>query len=265
MERLLLLRLEAIGCAAEAHLNGLPVLRVGAPGGCGVIPVHEYTCGGANRLELVVAPRMVAGGPSSEPRIATAGMRARLQLGLAHQGQAVTDPNAHVLANKDWAPADGDSYEAPLELGVDVDLPVSFPRWRWLDAPPVPENASIDRLVLEFVQRLAVDFARGDPERYLAAARLRFDELAVAYQRGAAGLVQQFRDHLQALYAAKSLVIAVPTAADLKLRRVADGRLVECLGPMGETALRTAPGPDGAVCAWPLRLAVVENRIYVLR
>ncbi len=265
MERLLFLRLEATGCAVESLVNGLPVARLGAQGGRIALAVHEYTLARSNRLALVIAPHVGAGTPPSEPRVAVAGMRARLQLALAHQGQAVTDPNARVLATQDWAPAEGDAFEAPLALGFDVDLPLTFPRWRWLDAPPVPDDPEMRRAILEFVQQLAVDFGRGDPERYLAAARLRFEELAIAYQCTAASLIQRFRDQLQALYAAKALVIVPPTASDLVLRRVADGRLVECLGPTGETLLRTAPGPDGAAHAWPLRLAVVERRIYVLR
>jgi hypothetical protein len=265
MERLLLLRLEAVGCAAEAQVNDLPVARVAAQGGRHVIAIHEYTLSGDNRLTLVVAPRVNADAPHSEPRIATVGMRAGLALALARQGQAVTDPDVRLLASKEWVPKEGDSFEAPLEIEVDVQLPVSFPRWRWLDAPPVPESAAIDRLAIEFVQRLAVDFARGDPQRYLDAARLRFEELALAYQCGAPSLIQRFRDQLQALYAAKALVIVPPVAAELRMRRVAGARLVECLGANGEAALHTQPAADGSVASWPLRLAVVENQLYVLR
>lgn len=265
MERWLLLRLEATGIGAEAHVNGVPVARVGAGGGRVVISVHEYTLTGSNRLSLVIAPR---GGAQAalptEPRIVTAGQRARLTLALAQEGQAATDANTRVLAAQDWQPKEDESFEAPLELHHEVNLPVTFPRWRWLDAPPVPESPATTRLALEFVQRLAVDFARGDAERYLAAARLRFDELALAYRRTSAELVQQFKDRLQALYAARALVIVPPTAADLQLRRVAQGRLAECVGLNGEPVLRST-APDGSTNAWPLRLALVENKIYVLR
>ena len=264
MERWLLLRLDAAGVAAEALVNGVPVARVGASGGRVVVAVHEYTVSGNNRLSLVIAPRWLATPLPPEPRIAAAGAHARLQLGLVLEGQALSDPNARLLANKEWLPADGDGFDAPLALDHEVALPVTFPRWRWLDAPPVPDNPATLRLALEFVQRLANDFGRGDAERYLTAARLRFDELALAYRRSAADLAQQFRDRLQAMYAAKALVIAPPTAADLQLRRIAEGRLVECVGPTGEPALRSA-APDGGGSVWPLRLALVDNKIYVLR
>jgi hypothetical protein len=264
MERWLLLRLDAVGTAAEALVNGVPVARVGASGGRVVVAVHEYTISGNNRLTLAIAPRPLSTQQPPEPRIASAGMQARLQLALALEGQAVNDPNARVLAAKEWQPADGDAFEAPLALELDVSLPVTFPRWRWFDAPVVPDTAAMSRLALEFVQRVANDFARGDAERYLAAARLRFDELALAYRRSAADLVQQFRERLQQMYAAKALVVTPPTAADLQLRRIADGRLVECLAPTGEPVLRSI-APEGGSSVWPLRLTVVENKIYVLR
>jgi hypothetical protein len=265
MERLLLLRLEAVGCAAEAQVNGLPVARTTAQGGRHVVAVHEYTLGGDNRLALVIGPRMLPGAPASEPCIAMPGMRATLHLALARQGQSVTDPDARLLASKQWLPKEGDAFDAPLELSIDVQLPVTFPRWRWLDAPPVPHSAATDRLAIEFVQRLAVDFARGDPQRYLDAARIRFEELALAYQCAVPDLIQRFRDRLQALYAAKALVIVPPAAAELQMRRVAGARLIECLGADGHAALRTAPAADASVTAWPLRLAVVEDKLYVLR
>jgi hypothetical protein len=263
MERWLMLRLDAVGCAAEALVNGLPVARVGAAGGRVALAVHDYTMSGDNRVGLVIAPRLVGAALPPEPRVATEGMRASVVLALVQPGQAVTDPNARVLARQDWSPAAGDAFDAPLALDATVALPVSFPRWRWLDAPAVPDSAATTRSVIAFVQQLASDFARGDPERYLTAARLRFDELALAYRRAANDLVQQFRDRMQAMYAAKALIVVPPAAGETQLRRVADGRLIECLGTTGEPALRTAPGPHGA--AWPLRVTVVENRIYVLR
>ena len=53
MERLLVLRLEALGCTAEALLNGVPVARVGGAQTVVTLPVHEFTILGSNALELV--------------------------------------------------------------------------------------------------------------------------------------------------------------------------------------------------------------------
>jgi hypothetical protein len=46
---------------------------------------------------------------------------------------------------------------------------------------------------------------------------------------------------------------------------VADGRLLDCLDLAGAAMLRTAPDEQGRSLALPLKLAAVENRLYVLR
>jgi hypothetical protein len=44
------------------------------------------------------------------------------------------------------------------------------------------------------------------------------------------------------------------------------GRLIECLAPLGGPVLRTQNDPaTQANHAWPVRLAMVEGKIYVLR
>ena len=124
----------------------------------------------------------------------------------------------------------------------------------------------MQRQVLEFLQELAIELGQGNPEPMLAAAKLRFEELALAYQRNVADVMQRFRDHLQGLYAAKALKVVPPAAEDVVLRPIVEGRLVECLTPAGGPALRTrneAPGIGDH--AWPVRLALVDARIYVLR
>ena len=78
--------------------------------------------------------------------------------------------------------------------------------------------------------------------------------------------MQRFRDHLQRLYAAKALKLIPPTADELTLRPVHDGRLIDCLTPLGAPALRTQNAdPALGNAAWPIRLAMVEGKIYVLR
>ena len=78
--------------------------------------------------------------------------------------------------------------------------------------------------------------------------------------------MQRFRDHLQGLYAAKALKVVPPTAEEIVLRPVVQGRIVDCLTPQGGPALRTRnEAPALGEHAWPLRLALVEGRIYVLR
>jgi hypothetical protein len=266
MERLLMIELSAAGCAVEAQLNGMPVAALGPSGGNTSLAVHEYTLAGKNQLAIVIAPAPAGASVASQPRIAIGPTWARARLVLVRRGQSPADAETRALGLVEWGAVEGRSYDAPSTHSRDVDLPVSFPRWRWLDAPVLVMNPAVQRQVLEFVQQLAVELGRGNPDPLLAAAKLRFDELALAYQSDPAEAVQRFRDQLQRLYAAKALKIMPPVAADLVLRPVAAGRLIDCLALTGGPALHTLNDEPGlGEHAWPLRLAMVEGRIYVLR
>lgn len=268
MERLMLLQLESGGCSAEVLVNGLPVAALPAAGGRCCLAVHEYILAGRNQVTLVTGTGL-PGQPAPsqpQPRVAVGPTWARARLALVRTGQSPNDANVRMLAAVDWATEEGQSYDAPSSKSVEVELPVNFPRWRWLDAPVITLSAPVQRLILEFLQKLAIELARGNADPLLAAAKLRFDELALAYQHSAADGMQRFRDQLQRLYADKALKIMPPVAEELVLRPVAGGRLIECLNPLGAPVLRTQN--DEATVgnqAWPIRLAMVEGKIYVLR
>jgi hypothetical protein len=114
------------------------------------------------------------------------------------------------------------------------------------------------------VNQLGQEIAAGDFGNFFNATRLRSEELAVAYQRPQEAVTAQLRDRLQALAAARA-VWAEAEAGALVLRRLAGGRLLEILAADGQPALRTEPDETGAVHAFPLRVAAVEGRLYVLR
>lgn len=260
-----MLDLAAAGCAAEAFLNGMPVASVGAAGGSACLAVHEYTLAGRNQLSVVVGA-VGTGRQTPQPRVAVGPTWARARLVLVRQGRSPADADARVLGAVEWAAPEGKAYESPATQARDVNLPVNFPRWRWLDAPPVSLNAAVQRQILEFLQQIAIELGRGNPDPLIAAAKLRFDEIALAYQTDAAAATQRFRDHVQALYAAQALKVVTPNAEDLTLRPLVDGRLVDCLAPTGGPVLQTRnEGPELANHGWPIRIAMVEGRIYVLR
>ncbi|MFZ5525143.1 MAG: hypothetical protein ACOZE7_00605 [Pseudomonadota bacterium] len=268
MERLMMIRLQARGCAAEVQLNGLPLARLGAEGGSVTLPVHEYAAAGRNRLSFTAGPQPLVGeAPPAQPKVGDGSVGVRVVLALCHQGQSPQDPNARVLSQLSWTPGLNETHDWPFSFGQDVELPVSFPRWRWLDAPLITPGPALQRQVLEMLQGLALDLQRGDPDSLLAAARLRTEEVALAYQRAPTAWAQDIRDSIQKLFEARALTIKPPEPDGLLLRLVAGGRLVECLAPDGGPVLRTAPMGDEAATwsAWPLRLAHVEGKLYILR
>lgn len=259
MERLMLAQLQVRGCAAEAWLNGMPIASC-APGqpACN-LPVHEYALAGANRLELVVAPGHASDAVAS------------LALLLPRIGAPADDTQVRSLARLDWtapptdAPADPEAEAARRRTELEVALPINFPRWRWLDAPVIEPDAAIKRQIHAFVAGLAQDLTRGQTAGYLAATRLRNEEIALAYQRDPQQESARLRSRLEQRYASRHLQWPPLPLEALQLRRLAEGRLLECLDAEGRPALRSEPDDEGQTLVLPLRLAMVEGKIYVLR
>lgn len=271
MERLTCLLLESSGEPVEVQVNGVPVASLPAGGGRACVAVNEYLVTGKNRVSLHVAPPPPGQGahdsdPQTEPQLAEQATWARARLLLQRAGRSAGDASAHVLCELQWAVDGGTSFDAPAKVERDADLPVGFRRWRWLDAPVVNVGPNEQRTVLAFVQRLAFDLARGHADSLIAASQLRFEELAHAYQWPVEQPALRMRERLQGLHEAKAKGPVPPKAADLLLRPVAGGRLLECLTPHGTPILAHKSEADGqAVHAWPLRIALAEGKVYVLR
>ena len=267
MERVLLLRLQSQGCMAEATLNGIPLARTPACGGTLTLPVHEYTLAGDNALALTIAPPPLAPGFEQAPpraHLGDADCLASLTLQLARTGQGADAQQPRQLAQLEWVSPVAEVIELPLVLTQTVHLPVSFPRWRWADAPLLPASDSLRPQIAGLLQGMALSLAQGHAEAFIGAAGLRFEELAQAYQRDPVEELARFRAHVQQAHGEQALRPEMPNAHNLLLRSAAGGRLLECLGLDGAPALRTAAG-SGPQRAWPVRVSMIEGRLYVLR
>jgi hypothetical protein len=267
MERLMVIRLVAQGCNAELWLNGLPVASVSPQAPQVVVPVHEAACVGPNRLELVVDAAGQAG-ISSLRRTETAllDMAAQVQLLLPRMGTSIDESKTRTLARMEWTCPRGEALSLPVRRMHDAELPIRLPRWRWLDAPVVAQpSAELKLLAHGFVTGLARDLARGQCESFMAATRLRTEELALAYQRSPESEATRLREWLEQMYASSRLVWQPLAPEEVQLRPLAGGRLLECLGGDGRGALTTVPDEQGNTLVLPLKLSVVEGRFYVLR
>jgi hypothetical protein len=266
MERLLFLRLQVQGCTAEALINDIPMGRAFAPAGVLCLPVHEYLIDGANEITLVIQPDQPGIKPTSPvTQVADGVIGASVRLLLPRVGRIGSDTQARTVAEVAWAAAEGDVYDAPVVVTNSVALPIKFPRWRWLDAPPIGDAESHKPIVAAFLNKIASDLMRGDVEALLKVSRLRLEEIALAYQQPVTELVTRFRSRLQLLYATKGLRLVVPGVQELVLRKCANGRLLECLGAGGSPALWAAPTKDGVSSAWPARLTIINGQCHILR
>jgi hypothetical protein len=269
MERLLVVKLDAVDCEAEVRLNGIPLARVAAARPRAIVPAHEFTMAGNNRLELIIWPRPATTPDKPalppEPRVSDGRRSAHVRILLPRIGSPADEGTARTLAQLDWAPPEREAYQAPVLLSQDITLPVSFPRWRWMDAPVSELTPAMHASALAFIQAVATDLMAGDVDRFVAATRLRTEELALAYQRRPEDETARWRAHLLALHAAKAFKFKELTAEGLVLRPLAGSRLYECLDPEGQPALRTEADAQGTRHGLPLRVTLVEGKVYVLR
>jgi hypothetical protein len=265
MERLMVIKLVGRGCTAEAWFNGLPLARVTPLATEAVVPAHEAALMGLNRLELVVGPDAGASSAAALLQTAPHAMAAQLYLLLPRIDAAVDETQARTLARLEWACAAGEPFSLPARQTHEADLPIRFQRWRWLDAPAVQPTPALTQQAHAFVSGLARDLARGQTDSFMTATRLRTEELAVAYQRSPESEAARLREWLEQMYAVSRLVWQPLMPEEMRLRPLAGGRLLECLGGDGRAALTTVPDKAGDVLALPLKVSVVEGRFYVLR
>ncbi|MEO8310254.1 MAG: hypothetical protein ABI520_03695 [Caldimonas sp.] len=265
MERLMVIKLVSRGCTAEAWFNGLPMARVTPLASDVVVPVHETAVTGLNRVELVVGPDSGAGSAAALLQNAPHAMAVQVHLLLPRIGSAIDPAQARSLVALEWACAAGAPFSLPVRQTQEADLPVRFPRWRWLDAPVVEPTPALTQQAHAFVSGIARDLARGQTDSFMAATRLRTEELALAYQRSPESEAARLRESLEQMYAVSGLAWQPLMPEEMRLRPLAGGRLLECLGGDGRAALTTMPDKAGNIMALPLKLSVVEGRFYVLR
>jgi hypothetical protein len=262
MERLMVIKLVGEACNAEAWLNGLPMARITPLAPRAVVPVHEAALAGSNRLELVVSAEA---GAIAAPEKALVAMAAQVHLLLPRVGHAIDETQARTLARLEWSCAAGDALTLPARRMHETELPIRFPRWRWLDAPVVQPTSAITQQAHAFISGLARDLARGQTDSFITATRLRTEELALAYQRSPESETIRLREWLDQMYASSRLVWQNLVPEEMKLRPLAAGRLLECLGGNDHAALTTMPDKAGNSLALPMKLSLVEGRFYVLR
>lgn len=266
MDRVLMLHLQTMGCRAEVLLNDIPLGRVNHAGGALFLPVHEYLLPGENNVGLVIDPVPANDQrTNTTPKVAEQAIGASVRLLLPRMGQPGSELSARTLSELNWAVSEGDVYRVPHMVASEAVLPIKFPRWRWLDAPEINDVGNLKPVVATYLQDIALGLLRGDVDVFLAASRLRLEELALAYQKPLPELSTKLRARLQLLHVTKAMKIVIPDENDLVLRPCASGRLLECLGKGDEPFLKTQPGTDGNTYAWPLRIAVVNRQCHILR
>lgn len=269
LQEIYYLRLHAAGCVAEAWLNGIAVSRVD-PGHCRLDgrPVHDYLLPARNIVTLVVSPGALAAHPfaPADPYSAAPGLFATLDLLAGPRGVLPDDPAVRKLASLVWRPAPGTAVSPPVLLNAEAELPVWLPRWSWLEATPVAPSPELNQLVFVFVRRLAEGFRAGDPSPYLQFAGTRFREVAQAFKMKEEETRANFLRQWQSVSSRDGFRFSLPDPAQLAVRVMAGGKMLDCIDPNFQPILRAEPLEDGSTpLLYPLRLSFFGREVRIVR
>jgi hypothetical protein len=154
---------------------------------------------------------------------------------------------------------------APEPVAIDRDFPVAagFGHWAWQDAAAIPvlEGAALAGAV-EYLIRLHGMLASGDFTGFMEESRIKIDEYARAYGI-AAGPVRE--SMLEALTSqAAELRLRPLKPAELDLRLVAGGRMIECLRADRTHALEFS-GEEGQAFFLPAMIGISDGVWRLMR
>jgi hypothetical protein len=269
LQEIYYLRLHAAGCFAEAWLNGIAVSRVD-PVYCRLDgrPVHDYLLPAKNIVTLVVSPGALAAQPfaPAAPDRGPPGRVAPRALLAGPRGVLPDDPAVRKLASLVWRPAPGAVVSPPVLLNAEAELPVWLPSWSWLEATPVAPSPELNQLVFVFVRRLAEGFRGGDPSLYLQFAGTRFREVAQAYAVKEEDTRTNFLRQWESVSARDGFQFSLPDPAQLAVRVMAGGKMLDCIDANFQPILRAEPLENGSTpLLYPLRLSFFGRDVCIVR
>lgn len=265
---LIALEAEAVGCSAEVYVNDIPQARL-LPGVArrSDRPVSESMIDGTNDLAVIINPGPTPSTVRANPQKMTAASPASFSATLKRYPQGVFpgDPSGKLLVKLDWATGEGSEFTAPLEQRTRGALGPLYGPWAWQAARKLDLTATVVGDVTRFLKSLATALGRGDPEPYLQAARVVFEESARAYGKSAEVEMHGFRTDLKEASTHPTWALEPVDPERFDLRLVAGGRLVECLTKDWKPILRQRERSDGTSdWEWPMKLGNLNGQWKML-
>lgn len=270
MNEFFMLDVDTNFCAAEAWINGIPVARCSAADGVQrQFPVHEYLIAGINKFQLVVEPGPTpsrAFEPNPKPLTVPGDFFARMRFMRMPAGTFPEDPRVQTLFDLNYRPPAGTILPVPAVLEAESGAPPWASRPSWLDAQPVPDTPASRAFVANFLTQISQAMNGGDVEPYLAAARIRAQEVAAAYQLGAEAQMESFRAQFKRISARPGFQMAPIVPDDLDLRWCGGGRVIDCVDKKGQPVLRSAADSNGNVSyRLPAKVAFFNRELHIVR
>ncbi len=250
------LEVNAAGLKGSVWLNGVPVYEAddGAPRFVQAV-VNHWVTDGPNTVQVHLAPAEGGASPAFSAKLA------RGEFGME-------SPPTQSLFDWRWnparAPLTGVDPRMVLDRRVRIDHP--YARWRWQGAPKrerlsEDDGRAIRRLVATLHRALSMRNVHG----FVTRLQHRNREMATAFDLAYTDVTADLVGGLQGFVSAPGWAMAPlrDPEADVVLRRLADGRLVECRAPDGGPVLRGGDGTRGF--AFPVMVSLLDDVWTVVR
>lgn len=237
------LNIIAEGCTAEVRLNDAPMFTLLREDPARARPtISEWVIAGENWLSVQLVEL-------------EADTRLRVVLCQAKLGDIAGVAPEVELAVIEWPDPSQAGAELPLLLNAAFMAAHPWGRWSWQDAPPFAVDARSTAAVIDYVQALHATLAGGSVDALIAHSRVKFDEVAPAYELTPADAQLRIQQAWQGLTSSSEWEFAEWNVDDLDLRLHCGGRLVEPVTLAGEPILRQARPIDGESWSLPIFIA----------
>ena len=261
MDKSLLLRACVQGQDALLILNGMVLAKLTA-GQELHLPVHEYIQSGENRIQVEAISTTVQ---SSGKPISACNTEAQVLVEIQKDRGPASFINANVLFKLQGSVLRGQRFNKNRVLDTRVDLPVSFPRWRYLDVMQSPADADDQERIQDFLLNLLTLFQGQKVSALLPYFSVRNREVATAYGLDLQQVHGNFASHLEQMCTHYTLNDAALDPTQWLVRPVRQSSIYALLNPEHQPLLQFNANQGGALHQWPMHVGVLGSEVFVLR
>lgn len=261
MDRTLLLRACVYGQDALLTLNGMVLAKL-HQGRELLLPIHEYVQSGQNRIQVISLSGALENSPSP---LLLQDCHASVWVELQKDRGPDLLVQPRVLFELNSSFKQGQRLKKNRLLDSMVDLPVSFPRWRYLDVLPSSRSTNDATLIEDFLVRLLAQFKTGRVSELLPFFTIRNRELAMAYGLDPQIAHADFTSHLKHLCIHSEMLESTADPQNWRIQCVRNSPVHAVLGKNHEPLLQWKCSLSGATFQLPMHVGVLGGEVFVLR
>ncbi|WP_334118777.1 hypothetical protein [Limnobacter sp.] len=261
MDKSLLLRASVKGQDALLMLNGM-VLGKLTVGQELRLPVHEYIQSGENRIQVEAISSTAQNG--AKP-LSACNVDAQVLVEIQKDRGPGSFVNANVLFRLQGSVLRGQRFNKNRVLDTRVDLPVSFPRWRYLDVMQSPADSDDQERIQDFLLKMLTLFQGQKVSALLPYFSVRNREVATAYGLDLQQVHSTFASHLEQMCTHCTLNDKALDPAQWLVRPVRQSSIYALLNPEHQPLLQFNANQSGTLHKWPMHVGVLGSEVFVLR